>query len=156
MNHLKIMESLGGDRLWFDRFCAQHAAFFYYWVSTVSARFTYWFHLPSPFAPLSFFIVLSSAFSLAQLREGYVIFNLMVLITVLQFSILVLLCGGIQVLRFMFLVVVYQVLNGMFLLSPTTAYTSPSFSESMQVCFSQQDLRPLFLFLFFFFFWGLV
>lgn len=36
MYHLKIMESLGGDRLWFDRFCAQHAAFFYYWVSSRS------------------------------------------------------------------------------------------------------------------------
>jgi ubiquinol oxidase len=32
MNHLKIMESLGGDRLWIDRFFAQHAAFFYYWI----------------------------------------------------------------------------------------------------------------------------
>eukprot|EP00270_Netrium_digitus_P019752 TRINITY_DN7871_c0_g2_i1.p1 TRINITY_DN7871_c0_g2~~TRINITY_DN7871_c0_g2_i1.p1 ORF type:complete len:599 (+),score=109.40 TRINITY_DN7871_c0_g2_i1:254-1798(+) len=32
MNHLKIMESLGGDKLWVDRFFAQHAAFFYYWI----------------------------------------------------------------------------------------------------------------------------
>ncbi|CAI7780148.1 unnamed protein product [Closterium sp. NIES-54] len=32
MNHLKIMESLGGDRLWVDRFFAQHAAILYYWV----------------------------------------------------------------------------------------------------------------------------
>ena len=32
MHHLKIMESLGGDGLWIDRFIAQHAAFFYYWV----------------------------------------------------------------------------------------------------------------------------
>lgn len=32
MNHLKIMESLGGDRLWIDRFFAQHAAVLYYWV----------------------------------------------------------------------------------------------------------------------------
>ncbi|CAI5983072.1 unnamed protein product [Closterium sp. NIES-65] len=32
MNHLKIMESLGGDRLWIDRFFAQHAAILYYWV----------------------------------------------------------------------------------------------------------------------------
>lgn len=29
---LQIMESLGGDRLWFDRFLAEHAAVFYYWV----------------------------------------------------------------------------------------------------------------------------
>ena len=27
-----IMESLGGDQLWIDRFMAQHAAVFYYWV----------------------------------------------------------------------------------------------------------------------------
>ncbi|GJP56299.1 hypothetical protein CLOM_g15366 [Closterium sp. NIES-68] len=32
MNHLRIMESLGGDRLWVDRFFAQHAAVLYYWV----------------------------------------------------------------------------------------------------------------------------
>lgn len=28
----QIMESLGGDRAWFDRFIAEHAAVFYYWV----------------------------------------------------------------------------------------------------------------------------
>ncbi|GLC63666.1 hypothetical protein PLESTF_000061000 [Pleodorina starrii] len=32
MHHLQIMESLGGDRAWFDRFVAEHAAVFYYWV----------------------------------------------------------------------------------------------------------------------------
>jgi len=32
MHHLKIMESLGGDLEWVDRFFGQHAAFFYYWV----------------------------------------------------------------------------------------------------------------------------
>lgn len=32
LHHLMIMESLGGDRLWIDRFLAQHAAFFYYWL----------------------------------------------------------------------------------------------------------------------------
>ncbi|KAH7283659.1 hypothetical protein KP509_34G018300 [Ceratopteris richardii] len=32
MHHLKIMESLGGDLLWLDRFFGQHAAFFYYWI----------------------------------------------------------------------------------------------------------------------------
>ncbi|XP_002984492.2 uncharacterized protein LOC9644228 [Selaginella moellendorffii] len=32
MHHLKIMESLGGDLLWGDRFFGQHAAFFYYWI----------------------------------------------------------------------------------------------------------------------------
>ncbi len=32
LHHLLIMESLGGDRLWIDRFIAQHVAFAYYWV----------------------------------------------------------------------------------------------------------------------------
>lgn len=32
MHHLKIMESLGGDLEWRDRFFGQHAAFFYYWI----------------------------------------------------------------------------------------------------------------------------
>ena len=32
LHHLMIMESLGGDQLWIDRFMAQHAAVFYYWV----------------------------------------------------------------------------------------------------------------------------
>ena len=32
IHHLMIMESLGGDQLWVDRFMAQHAAVFYYWV----------------------------------------------------------------------------------------------------------------------------
>ena len=27
-----IMESLGGDQFWVDRFMAQHAAVFYFWV----------------------------------------------------------------------------------------------------------------------------
>jgi len=32
LHHLQIMESLGGDQLWVDRFIAEHAAVFYYWV----------------------------------------------------------------------------------------------------------------------------
>eukprot|EP00197_Chlamydomonas_leiostraca_P009674 CAMPEP_0202865230 /NCGR_PEP_ID=MMETSP1391-20130828/5395_1 /ASSEMBLY_ACC=CAM_ASM_000867 /TAXON_ID=1034604 /ORGANISM="Chlamydomonas leiostraca, Strain SAG 11-49" /LENGTH=443 /DNA_ID=CAMNT_0049545039 /DNA_START=93 /DNA_END=1424 /DNA_ORIENTATION=+ len=32
LHHLQIMESLGGDQAWFDRFLAEHAAVFYYWV----------------------------------------------------------------------------------------------------------------------------
>ncbi len=32
LHHLLIMEELGGGDKWFDRFIAQHAAFFYYWV----------------------------------------------------------------------------------------------------------------------------
>eukprot|EP00871_Galdieria_phlegrea_P001577 jgi/Galph1/241/GphlegSOOS_G4928.1 len=31
-HHLLIMECLGGDRRWLDRFFAQHAAVFYYWL----------------------------------------------------------------------------------------------------------------------------
>lgn len=33
MHHLLIMEELGGSQLWKDRFVAQHAAFFYYWIA---------------------------------------------------------------------------------------------------------------------------
>jgi ubiquinol oxidase len=32
LHHLLIMESLGGNRYWIDRFVAQHVAFAYYWV----------------------------------------------------------------------------------------------------------------------------
>lgn len=32
LHHLQIMETLGGDQMWIDRFLAQHAAVFYYWV----------------------------------------------------------------------------------------------------------------------------
>lgn len=32
MHHLQIMESLGGDRVWFDRFVADHSAIAYYWL----------------------------------------------------------------------------------------------------------------------------
>lgn len=32
LHHLQIMESLGGDQLWVDRFVAQHAAIVYYWI----------------------------------------------------------------------------------------------------------------------------
>lgn len=32
MHHLQIMESLGGDMSWFDRFLAEHAAIAYYWL----------------------------------------------------------------------------------------------------------------------------
>lgn len=35
MHHLLIMEELGGSHLWKDRFVAQHAAFFYYWIAVV-------------------------------------------------------------------------------------------------------------------------
>jgi hypothetical protein len=28
----QIMESLGGDQAWFDRFLAEHAAIMYYWM----------------------------------------------------------------------------------------------------------------------------
>ncbi|KAM3111824.1 alternative oxidase [Phormidesmis sp. 146-33] len=32
LHHLLIMESLGGDRYWVDRFLAQHLAMVYYWI----------------------------------------------------------------------------------------------------------------------------
>ncbi len=32
LHHLLIMESLGGDRYWVDRFLAQHIAMGYYWI----------------------------------------------------------------------------------------------------------------------------
>ncbi|NJO42789.1 MAG: plastoquinol terminal oxidase [Cyanobacteria bacterium CRU_2_1] len=32
LHHLLIMESLGGDRYWVDRFLAQHLAIAYYWI----------------------------------------------------------------------------------------------------------------------------
>ncbi len=35
LHHLLIMESLGGERLWIDRFIAQHIAVAYYWVVVV-------------------------------------------------------------------------------------------------------------------------
>lgn len=34
LHHLLIMEALGGDTSWFDRFAAQHAALVYYWIIT--------------------------------------------------------------------------------------------------------------------------
>ncbi|MDJ0596769.1 MAG: alternative oxidase [Pleurocapsa sp. MO_226.B13] len=35
LHHLLIMESLGGDRHWIDRFIACHTALFYYWVIVI-------------------------------------------------------------------------------------------------------------------------
>lgn len=32
LHHLLIMEELGGNTAWWDRFIAQHIAFFYYWI----------------------------------------------------------------------------------------------------------------------------
>jgi hypothetical protein len=32
LNHLLIVESLGGDKQWIDRFLARHAALVYYWI----------------------------------------------------------------------------------------------------------------------------
>jgi ubiquinol oxidase len=46
LHHLLIMESLGGDRLWIDRFIAQHIAVAYYWVVValymLSPRYAYY------------------------------------------------------------------------------------------------------------------
>ncbi|KAG1680404.1 hypothetical protein FOA52_015495 [Chlamydomonas sp. UWO 241] len=35
LTHMQIMESLGGDQLWVDRFMGQHAAIVYYWILVV-------------------------------------------------------------------------------------------------------------------------
>lgn len=35
LHHLLIMESLGGDKQWIDRFIAQHTALAYYWIVVV-------------------------------------------------------------------------------------------------------------------------
>eukprot|EP00197_Chlamydomonas_leiostraca_P008573 CAMPEP_0202884810 /NCGR_PEP_ID=MMETSP1391-20130828/41340_1 /ASSEMBLY_ACC=CAM_ASM_000867 /TAXON_ID=1034604 /ORGANISM="Chlamydomonas leiostraca, Strain SAG 11-49" /LENGTH=484 /DNA_ID=CAMNT_0049568041 /DNA_START=96 /DNA_END=1550 /DNA_ORIENTATION=- len=35
LHHLQIMESLGGDKLWVDRFMAYHAAIAYFWILVV-------------------------------------------------------------------------------------------------------------------------
>lgn len=40
LHHLQIMESLGGDKLWIDRFMAGHAAVFYYWVIVLFFAFS--------------------------------------------------------------------------------------------------------------------
>lgn len=39
-HHLLIMESLGGNNSWFDRFVAQHTALVYYWAVAVSYLFS--------------------------------------------------------------------------------------------------------------------
>ncbi|KAF5834555.1 hypothetical protein DUNSADRAFT_8722 [Dunaliella salina] len=41
LHHLQIMEALGGDRLWFDRFLGYHAAIAYYWLLEAHAVDTY-------------------------------------------------------------------------------------------------------------------
>lgn len=47
LHHLQIMEALGGDQLWVDRFLAQHAAVAYYWLLVLfyalSPRLSYMF-----------------------------------------------------------------------------------------------------------------
>lgn len=47
LHHLLIMESLGGNKSWGDRFIAQHTALFYYWIIVVlyaiSPRSAYYF-----------------------------------------------------------------------------------------------------------------
>ncbi|KAJ6834239.1 ubiquinol oxidase 4, chloroplastic/chromoplastic [Iris pallida] len=47
LHHLLIMEELGGDALWFDRFLAQHIAIFYYFMTVfmyaLSPRMAYHF-----------------------------------------------------------------------------------------------------------------
>jgi ubiquinol oxidase len=47
LHHLLIMESLGGDKHWIDRFIAQHTALLYYWIVValyaISPRSAYYF-----------------------------------------------------------------------------------------------------------------
>jgi ubiquinol oxidase len=47
LHHLLIMEALGGDRRWQDRFLGQHAAIVYYWALVlcffVSPKWSYKF-----------------------------------------------------------------------------------------------------------------
>ena len=46
LHHLLIMESLGGNRHWIDRFIAEHVAFAYYWtivpIYMLSPRYAYY------------------------------------------------------------------------------------------------------------------
>jgi ubiquinol oxidase len=35
LKHLQIMEALGGDNAWIDRFIAQHSALVYYWFLVI-------------------------------------------------------------------------------------------------------------------------
>ncbi|CAM9311168.1 unnamed protein product [Discosporangium mesarthrocarpum] len=53
MQHLKIMESLGGDSRWSDRFLARHAAIVYYWILNAV-------YLISPFLAYNFSELLES------------------------------------------------------------------------------------------------
>ncbi|HEY9633060.1 MAG TPA: alternative oxidase [Coleofasciculaceae cyanobacterium] len=39
LNHLLIMESLGGDKKWIDRFLAKHTAVIYYWIIVILYMF---------------------------------------------------------------------------------------------------------------------
>jgi len=55
-HHLLIMESLGGSRKWLDRFLAEHAAVFYYWVLV-----------------LFFFLSPSLAYNFSELIEAHAV-----------------------------------------------------------------------------------
>ncbi|EME28423.1 plastid terminal oxidase [Galdieria sulphuraria] len=55
-HHLLIMESLGGDRKWLDRFVAEHAAVFYYWILV-----------------LYFFLSPSLAYNFSELVEAHAV-----------------------------------------------------------------------------------
>ena len=54
LHHLQIMESLGGDSSWGDRFLAAHASLFYYWACVGA-------YLVSP----------STAYAFSELVEGH-------------------------------------------------------------------------------------
>eukprot|EP00276_Gloeochaete_wittrockiana_P005672 CAMPEP_0184655750 /NCGR_PEP_ID=MMETSP0308-20130426/14396_1 /TAXON_ID=38269 /ORGANISM="Gloeochaete witrockiana, Strain SAG 46.84" /LENGTH=349 /DNA_ID=CAMNT_0027092483 /DNA_START=92 /DNA_END=1141 /DNA_ORIENTATION=+ len=56
MHHLMIVEALGGDRKWIDRFLAQHAAIVYYWLLI-----------------LTYIIAPSWSYTFSELLEGHAV-----------------------------------------------------------------------------------
>ena len=53
LHHLLIMESLGGDKYWVDRFLGYHAAILYYWLLVVTYLFSPKVSSPKPYHPSS-------------------------------------------------------------------------------------------------------
>uniref|UniRef100_A0A7S0BH45 Ubiquinol oxidase n=1 Tax=Rhodosorus marinus TaxID=101924 RepID=A0A7S0BH45_9RHOD len=56
LHHLLIMESLGGDSMWSDRFLASHAALIYYWVLV-----------------LAYFLSPSTSYNFSELLENHAV-----------------------------------------------------------------------------------
>lgn len=68
LHHLQIMESLGGDQLWVDRFMAEHAAVFYYWVLLVM-------YLISPSASYAFSELLEVRLLMRIIKHSIFLFS---------------------------------------------------------------------------------